>query len=198
MKTRELAKKAIQEQIALVALRHFQQDGFEKTTIEKISNEIGMSTRTFFRYFRSKEDVFLGPVQSFCERFLTSFDRSLVLKDIWASLEIALGENAFNCNELDVGELGTEMQVVIRSTPVLFARQLEIIERLQIDATDLYVSGYSHTNALNWSTTNAIIRSGFACLHAIQCSTSAGLKNDIARGELQKLMLNLRPNILLE
>lgn len=196
MKTRDFAKKAIREQIALTALRHFQKNGFENTTIEDIANDIGMSTRTYFRYFRSKDDVLLAPIQAFTVRFLDIFSQHFHTQDIWASLEIALGEAALNCDELDPMQLGPQMQIVIRSTPALFARQLEIVERLQVEATDLYLSKATDADKLNWSTANAIIRCGFACLHAIECSHSTHLKDDQARTELRKLMVDLKPAIL--
>ncbi|MDY4369330.1 helix-turn-helix domain-containing protein [Pectobacterium brasiliense] len=196
MKTRDFAKKAIQEQIALAALRRFQKNGFENTTVEDIANDMEMSTRTYFRYFRSKDDVLLGPIQSFASRFLEIFGENLCSLDLWSSLEIALGESALNCEKFDPSRLGAEMQVIIRSTPILFAKQLEIIERLQIEATDLYFAKYASAGKINWGTANAIIRSGFSCLHALQSGNPTHAEGEMALSQLRQLMLELRPNIL--
>ncbi len=44
-------------ELRLIALRLFETQGFENTTIEQIAAEAGVSERTFFRYFGSKASV---------------------------------------------------------------------------------------------------------------------------------------------
>lgn len=45
-----------------VALARFIEDGFETITIERLCAEVEISRRTFFRYFRSKEELALTPL----------------------------------------------------------------------------------------------------------------------------------------
>jgi TetR/AcrR family transcriptional regulator, regulator of mycofactocin system len=44
-------------EIVAIALDLFVRDGFEATTVEAIAGAAGCATRTFYRYFGSKEDV---------------------------------------------------------------------------------------------------------------------------------------------
>jgi mycofactocin system transcriptional regulator len=43
-----------------VALQRFVEDGFVETTVDDIAREAGISRRTFFRYYPSKNDVVWG------------------------------------------------------------------------------------------------------------------------------------------
>lgn len=47
-------------ELSHVALRLFHEHGFEATTIDAIAAAAGISRRTFFRYFESKNDVAWG------------------------------------------------------------------------------------------------------------------------------------------
>src|SRR5881396_1232367 len=73
MSLRERKKRLAQATIEEAALRLFQQQGYEHTSIQDIADAVMMSSRTFFRYFASKEEVLLGPmhtIQSDGRRFL--------------------------------------------------------------------------------------------------------------------------------
>ncbi|GAB2736319.1 TetR family transcriptional regulator [Salinifilum aidingensis] len=51
----------VRRALTLAALQHFDEQGFEATTVDQIAATAGVGRRTFFRYFRSKEDaVFPG------------------------------------------------------------------------------------------------------------------------------------------
>jgi AcrR family transcriptional regulator len=57
---RQRKKLATRERIRTCALRLFQQQGYEATTVEQIAAAAGVSHMTVFRYFPTKEDVALA------------------------------------------------------------------------------------------------------------------------------------------
>src|ERR1019366_4179776 len=60
---RNRATRAVRAEIAAVAVRLFLEQGFDKTTVDQIAAEAGLSRASFFRYFGSKEDVLLGHLE---------------------------------------------------------------------------------------------------------------------------------------
>ncbi|QUH02963.1 TetR family transcriptional regulator [Saccharopolyspora erythraea] len=50
-------RRRVRSALALAAMDLFASQGFEATTVDQIADAAGVGRRTFFRYFRSKEDV---------------------------------------------------------------------------------------------------------------------------------------------
>ncbi len=57
---RERKRKEKLERIAQVGLRLFIDNGYDETTLDAIAMAAGISRRTFFYYFKSKEDILLA------------------------------------------------------------------------------------------------------------------------------------------
>jgi AcrR family transcriptional regulator len=62
---RERRRLATQAEIEQVALDLFARNGSERTTVDDIAAAAGVSPRTFFRYFATKEDAALGANRAF-------------------------------------------------------------------------------------------------------------------------------------
>lgn len=71
-------KKKLATRRALIAAaqRRFHRDGFERSTIEDICADAGVSRRTFFRYFDSKEALAFPHRDDRLQRFLELLDAS--------------------------------------------------------------------------------------------------------------------------
>src|SRR6185295_1075703 len=59
---RDRQKQATRETLRSTALRLFVQHGFRETTAEEIAAAAGVSRRTFFLHFASKDEVLLGHI----------------------------------------------------------------------------------------------------------------------------------------
>ncbi|WP_189034243.1 TetR family transcriptional regulator [Nocardia rhizosphaerihabitans] len=62
---RERTRAAMREEVSGIAFRLFAEQGFDKTTVEQIAAEAGLSRTTFFRYFGTKEELVLGKMSEF-------------------------------------------------------------------------------------------------------------------------------------
>ena len=57
---REVARAAVRAQLTATAMELFARDGFDQITVEQIAAAAGVSGRTVFRYFPTKEDIVVG------------------------------------------------------------------------------------------------------------------------------------------
>jgi AcrR family transcriptional regulator len=70
----EARRQYTARQIARVAIRLFAERGFDAVTVDEVAAQVGISARTFFRYFASKEDVVLHFQRRLKERLIDAFD----------------------------------------------------------------------------------------------------------------------------
>ena len=54
---RETRKRSTREALEEAALRRFARDGYDETSVDAIAADAGVSARTFFRYFATKDEV---------------------------------------------------------------------------------------------------------------------------------------------
>jgi len=71
----ERKRQLVRQEIARAAWLLFAQRGYEDTTVEAIARAAGVSRRSFFRYFSSKEDVVVGTSDALAEDVLAAFAR---------------------------------------------------------------------------------------------------------------------------
>ncbi|MDX2939340.1 TetR family transcriptional regulator [Streptomyces ipomoeae] len=87
---------ATESEIEDVAFDLFEKRGFEGTTVDDIAAEAGLSQRTFFRYFPTKEDAALGSYRVFEALLTACLERraagTWALRDIETAVADALTE----------------------------------------------------------------------------------------------------------
>jgi AcrR family transcriptional regulator len=62
---RERQRVALEAELRAVALRLFRERGFDDVSVSEIASEAGVSERTFFRYFPTKEEAVLRSLERF-------------------------------------------------------------------------------------------------------------------------------------
>jgi AcrR family transcriptional regulator len=85
------------ERVALLALRHFDEHGYEATTMDDIAAVAGIGRRTLFRYFPSKPALIWGGMEPVVERMHAVLDeapatepvRDVLARAITVSLDLA-------------------------------------------------------------------------------------------------------------
>ncbi|HWI31892.1 MAG TPA: helix-turn-helix domain-containing protein [Microbacterium sp.] len=123
---RERRVLATSRALRVEARRLTAERGMSGFTIEQLCSEVGVSRRTFFNYFASKENAVIGiPVRADAsdleEDFASSASPRDELVDEFAELMIARWER-MDFNRDDIDELGQ----AFRREPQLFAHFLEV------------------------------------------------------------------------
>jgi AcrR family transcriptional regulator len=119
---RDRASRAVRAEVAEVALRLFLDQGFEKTTVDQIAAEAGLSRTSFFRYFATKEDVILGHLEELRQSLVEAFDERPEQEPVWRALRRAF--DVLIEQTVAAPERGLAMARMLHSTPSLRSRQL--------------------------------------------------------------------------
>lgn len=73
---RERKKRETRQRIAEVGLSLFLANGYAATTLDEIAAAAGISRRTFFHYFKSKDEILLAQLDSYIDALKLSVARS--------------------------------------------------------------------------------------------------------------------------
>ena len=109
-------------EIASVAMRLFLDQGFERTTIDQIASTAGISRRSFFRYFGTKEDIVLGDLASQGELVRDALEKVPLTVGPWEALRQAL--QAVDALEVEPG-VTLKIATMMYGTPSLRSRSIE-------------------------------------------------------------------------
>jgi len=83
-------RQLVRQEIARAAWLLFAERGYEDTTVAEIARAAGISRRSFFRYFSSKEDVVIGTSDALAEDVLAAFARRPAAEPPLVAIERAL------------------------------------------------------------------------------------------------------------
>ncbi|MEU4312408.1 TetR family transcriptional regulator [Nocardia sp. NPDC024068] len=157
-------RAAVRSEIVGTALEMFLTDGFDETPIDRIVEAVGVSRRTFFRYFGTKEDIVLGdliargrviadelaarpPGESPWEALRAALhaSRETTVPDMDAAL--ALGKMLFDTPTLRARLMEKRLRWQEMFVPLLAARMDGLPERVTLHATAIAAAALSCLDA---------------------------------------------------
>jgi len=87
---RERKKHATRKAIEDAAWELFGERGYAETSVDDIAARAGIAPRTFFRYFRTKEEVLYGEIDDALAQFAIAFRARPLDEPVFASLQAAM------------------------------------------------------------------------------------------------------------
>jgi AcrR family transcriptional regulator len=164
---RERTRRLAQTELTSVAQDLFVTQGYDGTTVDQIAAAAGMSKRTFFRYFPSKDDLVIGKYDLFADRMAEALDERPTDEPVWESLRRVFDITLDYVQDDHQRARNDAMDEIVRRTPQLYARYLEKMQRVQQlligrVAGRLDEHGHDPSNPRP----AAIVGAAFACMQA--------------------------------
>jgi AcrR family transcriptional regulator len=123
---RERKKRETRDALARVALELFVERGYDETTLAEIADAAGVSTRTIFAYYPSKEDILFANVQTMSDALAQALaERPAGVDALTALREFILS------SEHQKSELDCKLGEMIAADPTLASHKRARIAQLQ-------------------------------------------------------------------
>ncbi|WP_353114355.1 TetR family transcriptional regulator [Microbacterium sp.] len=133
-------REAVRRELTVIAVDLFARDGYEQTTVDAIAEAAGMSKRTFFRYYASKDDVVIGKWQTMGDDIVTRFRGRAADEPLIDALRAALDVVVEHYADTARQSASSAFDRIIAETPQLSARFLyevsTIEQRLAAEAAE--------------------------------------------------------------
>jgi AcrR family transcriptional regulator len=120
---RARARRAVRAEITAQALTLFSERGFDAVTADELAEAVGVSRRTLFRYFATKEDIVVAAFDNLGDEALAALRQRPADEAPWTALHHALGAAVAKLEERPATFF--ELHEVIAQTPALRRRLLE-------------------------------------------------------------------------
>lgn len=193
---RERTRRAVRKEIAEAANELFVERGFESTTIDDIAAAVGMSQRSVFRYFATKEDIVLGKFDLAADDMLAALRARPAGEAVWTSLRRVFDVLVTLAEAPAHEKLVEPVHRVIFETPALLAGYLQKLQHMQ-DAVVAELLERGKAAGTPYSaddpTPRALTAAAFGCLVAAQHSwLASGAKSSFA-GAVDRAMATISP-----
>ncbi|WP_139327398.1 TetR family transcriptional regulator [Microbacterium sp. RURRCA19A] len=186
---RERTRRLVQTELTSVAQDLFVAHGYENTTVDQIAAAAGMSKRTFFRYFPSKDDLVIGKYDLFADRMAEALDDRPMDEPVWDSLRRVFDITLDYVQDDRQRARNDAMDEIVQSSPQLKARYLEKMQRVQellIGRVATRIAGRDADPSD--PTAAAIVGAAFACMQAARHAWFASDQSEPFGSYLDKAM----------
>jgi AcrR family transcriptional regulator len=190
---RERTRRLVQTELTAVAQDLFVAQGYDDTTVDQIAAAAGMSKRTFFRYFPSKDDLVIGKYDLFADRMAEALDARPTDEGIWEALRRVFDITLEYVQDEHQRARNEAMDEIVRSTPQLYARYLEKMQRVQellIGRVAVRLTSRDHVPSDPRPA--AIVGAAFACMQAARQAWFASDRSETYSSYVDDAMAALR------
>lgn len=180
---RQRTREAVRADITTVAVSLFLEHGYEDTTIDDIAGAVGMSPRSVFRYFPTKEDIVVGKFAAGAERMLEIIRARPAEEQPWLSLR-----RMFDVADTALVPGDYALQRMIFDVPALLSVYLRTLHATQTRVAEVLIQraatagqAYEHDDP----SPRALAAAAFGCLIAAQESL---LSSEQSTGEFEDVL----------
>ena len=128
---RERTRRAVQSELIDAAQELFALRGYEAVTVDEIAEAVGISRRSFFRYFGGKEALVLGKYDRQGESFAELLAARPADEEPWEALRRMFDGVVAYISDPELGARAAALDRVIQASDTLRAGYLERMERAQ-------------------------------------------------------------------
>lgn len=173
---RERTRRAVQSELLDVAQALFVENGYECVTVEQIAAAAGISKRSFFRYFSSKDALVLGKYDRQGEAFAEALRARPQDEAPWRALRRMFDDVVAYISDPERAMRAAELDRVINASETLRAGYLERMQRAQQLIIDELVA--RNADSLSALEAAALVSAAFAAMstaHAHAAATTTPL-----------------------
>ncbi len=152
-----------------MAERLFLTRGYDATTIDAIAAEAGMSPRSVYRYFPTKDDILIDRFAGIGDALEAALRSRPADEPPWDSLAASFLTLVEQADRSDGRDSALLIQRAIISSPVVFGRYLQQLHGAQTVAVGVLDERPHPADAHDDGALDAIVGAAFGCLVAAQC-----------------------------
>jgi AcrR family transcriptional regulator len=193
---RERTRRAVQAEVAEVAMRLFVEQGYDATTIDQIAAAAGMSKRSVFRYFATKEDVVCGKYELVGEQLAAELRKRPLDEPLWESLRRIFDGLLPYVDDANNRAFAVSIERIVQVTPALRARYLEKVDHMEALCEQVVrdrLAELGRPSADGDPRPRAVVGAAFSCLLAAQSAAVAEWNRRSFADLLDEAMASMSP-----